>query len=451
MNHKKNEEIYKVACESIAGGLLTNFKKDEGSQPIYVKSVEGAKFTDYDDNTYYDFGVSFGPAILGHSNERYKEALKAQIDKMYTNEFSMIQIEAAEKIKACIPGLDVLRFGVIGTEADYQAIRVARAYTGKNMYVKFNGQFHGGADYIIGGITDNKKKPVVKHGEREGDFYSMACSTKGRAEHALDDCFMIEFNDLNAMKELFENHGDEIAAVIMEPVAININGCIAEPGYMEGVRELCDKHNVVMIFDEIITGFRIGLGGAAEFYGVKPDLWTFSKALTGGVPGSVYGGKREIMDVVTKTDVLAAGTFNGHPITAAAIVNVIDQLSENDGAIFKKIDKLGNMLKEGLLEKAKKNGVPLIIQGFPGALVPVFTEKEKIINHKDAIENANLMALGMFYMLMKERGIITNIRLCVGAAHTEEDVKHCIEVSDDVFAEMAEIMASMQNIGVQAV
>jgi glutamate-1-semialdehyde 2,1-aminomutase len=440
MNHAKNDEIYARACKSISGGLLTNFKKEKGSQPVYVQKAEGCHLTDFDGNVFYDFALTFGPAILGHSNERYKQALKNQIDKMYTGEFSMIQIEAAEKIKQCIPGLELLRFGVIGTEADYQAIRVARAYTNKNMYVKFKGQFHGGADYIIGGIVEDESNPIASHGELDEDPYTQMCTTQGRAKHALDDCFMIEYNDLPAMTELFEKYGETIAAVIMEPVAININGCVAEPGYLRGVRDLCDKHNVVMIYDEIITGFRIGIGGAAEYYGVKPDLWVFSKALTGGVPGSVYGGKKEIMDTVTDTKVLAAGTFNGHPISCAAMLNVIEQLTENDCEAIKRIHRLSDILKDGLLKNAKKHGVPMIIQGIPGALVPVFTEKEKIINHADALENAQIGLFAMFGMLMKKQGILNNFRLCIGAAHTEADIAYAIEASDKAFAEMAALL-----------
>lgn len=440
MEHTKNKEMYSRACQSIAGGLLTNFKKEKGSQPIYVKSVDGCKLTDFDGNVYRDFALTFGPAILGHSNECYKQALKNQIDKMYTCEFGTIQIETAEKIKQCINGLEIVRFGVIGSEANMQNIRAARAYTKKNMYVRFNGQFHGGQDYIIGGIVKDSENPVICHGELDYDAYSQFCTTQGRAKHALNDCYMIEFNDLPAMKDLFEKYGDDIAAVIMEPVAININGCVAEPGYLEGVRALCDKHNVVLIYDEIITGFRIGLGGCAEFYGVKPDLWSFSKALTGGMPGSVYGGKKEIMATITDTKVLAAGTFNGNPVTCAGIMNVIEQLSENDCEAFKKIRHLSDRLKEGLEEKAKKYNIPFILQGFPGALVPVFTEKEKIINHQDAVENANMILLGIYSGLMKKLGVLNTMRFFISIAHTEEDIEYVINASDAAFKEIAEMM-----------
>lgn len=440
MDHTKNREIYTRASKSIAGGLLTNFKKEKGNQPLYVQSMDGCKITDFDGNVYRDFALTYGPAILGHSNERYKQALKDQIDRMYTCEFGMIQIEAAEKVKQCIPGLEILRFGVTGSEADAQSIRAARAYTKKNMYVKFNGQFHGGQDYVIGGIVNDPENPVVSHGEHDYDVYSQFCTTQGRAQHALDDCFMIEFNDLPAMQELFKNYGDNIAAVIMEPVAININGCIAEPGYLQGVRALCDQYNVVLIYDEIITGFRIGLGGCAEFYGVKPDLWTFSKALTGGMPGSVYGGKKAVMDTITDTKVLAAGTFNGHPVTCAGIINVIEQLSENDEEAFKRIRYLGRVLKDGMEACARKNGVPFILQGFPGALVPVFTEKDKIINHWDALENANHVLMGIFSGKMKNLGVINTMRFCVSLAHTEEDIEFAIQASDIAFKEIAEMI-----------
>jgi len=189
-----------------------------------------------------------------------------------------------------------------------------------------------------------------------------------------------------------------------------------------------------MIYDEILTGFRIGLGGAAEYYGVRPDLWTFSKALGGGFPVSVYGGKAKIMECVVDCSTLAPGTFNGHHVAMAAIINVIEQLRENDGEIFKRIGRLHEMLKEGFLANSKKHGVEMIVQGFPGALVPVFTAKECIINNEDALEHASVALSFLFSGLMKREGILNNIRFCIGAGHTEGDIKKAIEASDAAFA-----------------
>jgi glutamate-1-semialdehyde 2,1-aminomutase len=441
LEHKMNQEIYERCCKSIAGGLLSNFKKEEGSQPVYVKSAKGARLTDFDGNVYVDYALSLGPCVLGHSNENLKRALKEQIDKMYSGELSMIQIEAAEKIKQVIPSAELIRFAVSGTEAVYNAIRVARGYTGKNMYVKFFGQYHGGVDYILGGIVNNPDNPVVSHGEDPTDLYTTVCTTQGRAEHALDDCYMIDWNDLGALEKLFAAKADEIACVVMEPVTLNVNGCMPEPGYLEGVRELCTKYNVVLIFDETLTGFRIGLNGAQGYFGVTPDMSTFAKAIGGGFPVSVYCGKKEIMDVITKTDVLAVGTYNGNPISAAAILATISELEKDDQAALKHMNRLGTMLKEGFEAAAKKYGIPMIVQGFPSAIYPIFTSKDKIINHRDGCQNSDGMLGAMFSVFMKERGVLNNYRFCTSAAHTEEDVAFAIDAADDALGLLADLFA----------
>ena len=438
MDHTINNEIYERACRSIAGGLLSNFKKEKHSAPLYVKSAEGCHVTDFDGNLYYDFSLSAGPAILGHSNAAYREALKAQIDRQYTNGDSLIQIEAAEKIQSIVPAAERVRFAVSGADAVFNAVRVARAYTGKNYYVKFKGQYNGGLDYVLGGRTSDDKRPFAENAVDPKDYYSEMCYTEGRAEHALDDCLMIEFNDPKGMEQLFRAYGNQIACVVMEPAALNMNGCVADPGYMERVRELCTEYGIVMIFDETLTGFRVALGGAAEYYGVVPDMSTFAKAVGGGFPVALYGGKKEIMEVLAENRVLGVGTYNGHPLAAAAVLETIRQLEAGGCAALKRIARLTETLKEGLLAAAKEAGIPMIVQGVPGALVPVFTEKEKIINHKDALAHADFARHCRFMGLLKERGILHNTRLCISAAHTEEDIRYCVEQAEDALRVMKE-------------
>lgn len=445
MEHEKNTEIYERCCKSIAGGLMSNFKKEDGTQPIYVKEVKGSRLIDFDGNEYVDFNLSMGPSILGHSNESYKKALKEQIDKMYTNEFTMIQIEAAEKLQQIIPSAELIRFTLSGTEAVYNAIRTARGYTKKNMYVRFNGQYHGGVDYILGGIVKNPENPVVSAGENPEDLYTSICSTEGRANHALDDCYMIEWNDAAALEKLFKEKGDDIACIIMEPVTLNVNGCMPEPGYFEAVRELCTKHNVVFIFDETITGFRMGISGAQGYFGVKPDMSTFAKGIGGGFPVSMYCGKKEIMDVITRTDVLSVGTYNGHPLAAVAILATISELEKDNCAVYKEIFRLGNMLRDGFLAAAKKYNVPMIVQGFPGAIYPVFTNKDKIINQTDSYLNSDISKCALFSNFMKQRGCLNGYRFCISTAHTEADIQFAIEAADDALGLMADLFSDDED------
>ncbi len=438
-NHAQNKELYKRACKVIAGGVMSNYKRDEGYEPVYVESVDGAWLIDYDGNRYLDYAISSGPDILGHSNENYKAALKAQIDKMYTNSISLLQIECAEKIQKLIPSAELVRFDTSGTAAVYNAIRVARGYTGKNMFVKFSAHYHGGVDYILGGVVEDPENPVVSEGFNEKDPFTIQCNTNGRAKGSLENCYMLEFNDLNTLRKLFEDKADDIACVIMEPVNINTNGCYPLPGYLEGVRELCTQYNVVLIFDETITGFRMGLSGAQGYFGVTPDMSTFAKAIGGGFPVSVYCGKKEIMDVCTRTEVLSVGTYNGHPLGCAAILATISELEKENGAVFKRLEKLGTMLKEGFLQAAEKNGVNIIVQGFPAALNVVFTQKEQIINNADSLIHSDILKTATFTTLMKERGIISNYRFCLTAAHTEDDILYTIAAAEDVFGLMADL------------
>lgn len=435
-NHVQNEAIFQRACHCLAGGVLSNFKKTKGSAPVYVKEAKECHVIDYDGNLYYDFSLSSGPAILGHSNEGIRNALKKEIDLAYSNRDSLIAIEAAEKIQEVVPCAELVRFAVSGVDAVFNAIRVARGYTGKPLYVKFKGQYNGGMDFVLGGRTE-KGCFQAKDGISPDDFYTDMCYTEGRAPHALDDCLLAEFNDLEELTSLFNAEGNNIACIIMEPVALNMTGCMPEPGFLEGVRDLCTKHNVVMIFDETITGFRLALGGAQEYFGVTPDMCTFAKAIGGGFPVAIFAGKREIMQVIEDNRVLAVGTYNGHPLAAAAVLETIRQLEANNGEAFKIIGKYTKMAKEGIESLAKEHGIDMIMQGMPGALFPVFTKKNKIINHKDAIQNADFSKHSRFMSLLKERGILHNSRLCFSPAHTVEDIQYLLKAADESFSIMA--------------
>ena len=396
--HTENEALFQRASRCLAGGVLSNFKKAKGVAPVYVKSAEGCRMTDYDGNVYYDFSLSAGPAILGHSNEGLRRALREQLDQAYTNRDCLAAIEAAEK---------------------------------------FKGQYNGGMDFVLGGRTD-RGDLQARDGVDPDDFYSAMCYTEGRAPHALDDCLLAEYNDLEGLAALFQQQGDQIACVIMEPVTLNMTGCMPEPGFLEGLRELCTRYGVLMVFDETLTGFRLALGGAQEYFGVTPDLCTFAKAIGGGFPVAAFAGRREVMQVIEDNRVLAVGTYNGHPLAAAAVLETIRQLEANDGEAFRLIRRYTQMAKDGMEALARKHGVDMIVQGMPGALFPVFTKKEKIINHRDALANASFPKHSRFMALLKDRGILHNSRLCFSPAHTEEDIQYLLSAVDEALAVMAQ-------------
>jgi len=410
---------------------MSNFKKQEDFHPTYMTHGQGARIFDADGNEYIDYSLSYGPAILGHNNEHLMQALEKQVRSLYSSETTELGVVAAEKVSRHVPSAQMVRFANSGTEANYNALRVARGYTGKNMVVRFNGHYHGGLDTILGGLVTNNENPIPIAAEREEDFWSQFVQTAGRAKHALNDCFMVEWNDLPALEKLLVQNGNDIAAVLMEPVMVNLAGCRPEPGYLEAVRELCTRHHIVLIFDEVLTGFRMGLSGAQGHFQVTPDMTTFAKALGGGMPVSAFCGKQEIMDVITKTEVVAGGTYNGHPMAMAAVIATIEELEKDEGAAFRHIDKMGTMLKDGLDKIAEDRGLNLLLQGFPGAWTYTFTNRNKIINHKEALQS-DIIKTMRFASLLKEKGVLTTLRICTSVAHTEGDVQETLNRADDV-------------------
>jgi glutamate-1-semialdehyde 2,1-aminomutase len=242
---------------------------------------------------------------------------------------------------------------------------------------------------------------------------------------------MVEWNDLPVLEMLLNRDGQNIAAVIMEPVMVNNKGCRPEPGYLEGVRALCDRHGVMLIFDEVLTGFRVSLGGAQGYFGVTPDLATLGKALGAGLPVSAICGRREVMDTVTRAEVCQGGTYYGHPLSMAGVIAAIEEYERDDGAVYRHVDRMGNLLKEGLIEIAQETDQPLLLQGFPGVWTFSFNTKKKIVNHADGLDS-DLAKADRFTRLMNQRGVLVYSRFCTSAAHTERDVKDMLERAAEV-------------------
>lgn len=430
-----SDEIARSALQIIPGAAMSNFRKDEDYRPVYMTHGKGARLFDVDGNEYIDYSLSYGPAILGHSNDHIRQALQDQVRRLYTSEVADLEVRAAAKIADHIQSAEMVRFACSGTEANYNALRVARAFTGKDWYVRFNGHYHGGLDNLMGGIVPDARNPIPVAGERPDDLYSQMTHTAGRYSKAFEECYMLEWNDLPALRELLAKRGEDIAAVIMEPTMVNMSGCLPEPGYLAGVRELCTRHGVVLIFDEVLTGFRIGLKGAQGHFGVTPDMTTLAKALGGGVPVSAFCGKLEIMETIASTQVVAGGTYNGHPLAMAAVIATIEELEKNEGAVYDHIRTLGGRLKDGLDELSRKYDQPLLLQGFPAAWTYTFSSKKKLINHQDGLGHGLLMA-AKFGGLLKKYGVLTSFRFCTSAAHTQKDVDDALERAEEALKQL---------------
>ena len=434
---EESERIYHVAKKVTPGGLMSNYRKS-ADIPVYFSRGNGARVYDVDDNEYIDYNMCFGPAILGYNNEVLLQAIEKQARKLLCGTTNDLQYIAAQKIKDHLPSAEMVRFFLSGTDANVNALRLARAHTGRDRIVRFIGHYHGSQDELLGGIPASNVDCQATPGTIAGDLYSEMCQTAGRATHALNSTSLIEWNDLEAFEEFFSAQGEEVAAVLMEPTMTNWYGCLPEPGYLKGVKKICEKYGALLIFDEVVTGFRIAPNGAQGVFGVTPDITTLGKGIGGGFPVSAMCASESIMDQIGQNKVLSGGTFNGHPLCMASVIATIDELTKDDGANYKKIQKHGNMLKEGLDKISQELDQNLLLQGFPGCWFYFFTPKTKTINNKDSLEGlgAGIKKTVRFGSLLKEKGVITLFRLYTSAAHTEKEVNETLDRAYDVLKQM---------------
>lgn len=419
----------------IPGGVNSNFRKDASFQPLFFTHGDGARLYDLDGNCYIDYALSYGPAILGHSNAHVRKALVEQAERLYSPETTLLEQRAAQKIIDHIPCAEQVRFACTGSEANHNALRIARAYTGRTKVMRFTGHYHGGTDELLGGVPLNPYSAEAGVGEFPDDIYSQMCNTRGRNAAALSETLLIRWNALPAAERAFEIHGSEIAAVLLEPVMLNNEGCLPRDGYLQGIRELCTQYGAVLIFDEVLTGFRIGLQGAQGYFGVTPDIATFAKAIGNGMPVAAICGSREIMAPVAEAQAVISGTYSGHPMCMAAVIATIEELERDEGAAFRRIDRLGTRFRDGLRTAAESHGRPLLLQGIPGAWVYSFSGLVEIWSHEDARGFGGLKA-AEFNSALRQRGVLATSRLCTSAAHTEVDVDEALNRAEDALASL---------------
>lgn len=427
-SYEKSRQLFERACKSMAGGVSSHFRMGGVPHPLFFKEAKGARIIDVDDNEYLDFTLSQGPMILGHS---HPEVLKRVAEEMaygqlYAGQHEL-ELNLAEKLQSLIPCADLIRFSNSGSESVQAALRLARGVTGRKKYLKFEGQYHGWFDNVL--ISQHPSK------EAAGRFFlpNKVLETGGQVPDVLEEIIVLPWNNLEVVEEAFKDWGDEIAAIITEPIMCN-NGCIEPlPGYLQGLRDICDKYGSILIFDEIITGFRLGLGGAQKVYGVTPDLATFGKAMASGFPVSFLAGKQEVMEFVANGKVMHAGTYNSNNPSIAAAAATIDILESEEG-LFERIESLGLKLQDGLRKGAENAGLDVLLSG-PGPMTHLgFTTCKKLTNYRDCLEFD-----GAKYTDFAKRMLDNGIRLIgrgiwyISAAHTEEDIDEAIDVANEVF------------------
>ncbi|GAE37641.1 glutamate-1-semialdehyde 2,1-aminomutase [Halalkalibacter akibai] len=428
MNWTKSEALYKEAQELIVGGVNSPsraFKAVGGGSPVFMEKAKGAYFWDVDGNKYIDYLAAYGPIITGHAHPHITKAIQEAAENgiLYGTP-TKLENKFARMLQEAIPSLEKVRFVNSGTEAVMTTIRVARAYTGRDKIIKFAGCYHGHSDLVL--VAAGSGPSTLGTPDSAGVTKSIA-----------KEVITVPFNDIDAYKDALDKWGDEIAAVLVEPIVGNFG--IVEPaeGFLEAVNKLTHDAGALVIYDEVITAFRFMYGGAQNYLGVEPDMTALGKIIGGGLPIGAYGGRVDIMEKVAPLGpAYQAGTMAGNPASMSAGIACLEVLKEE--GLYDKLDQLGAILEDGILTAAKKHNQTITVNRLKGALTVYFTD-EKVKNYEQA-ENTNGEQFGIFFKQLLKRGI--NLAPSkyeawfLTIAHTEQDIKETLQAVDEAFAEM---------------
>jgi glutamate-1-semialdehyde 2,1-aminomutase len=434
----KSLELNQSALK-VMPGPHSNLPGYELFKPIYLTHGKGAHLYDADGNDYLDFMTGLGAGILGYGNEYFVNAIKSQIDKMYFLDAARrnpLEIDLAEKLVKYIPSAQKVRYLLSGTEVDQLVLRLARAFTGRNLFIRFDGHYHGWLDNVMGGNASNSRTAPPYGFEQEDDLFR----THGRDPQALQQSFKIPWNDIEYLEYVLSVYGEQIALIIMEPVNCNGGCCWPKKGYLERVRELCDQYGIILCFDEVITGFRMGLSGAQGLLGVTPDLTALGKGVASGIPFGVLAGRADIMDLLLTRKVVGAGTFNGYPLGVAAAYATIEILEKDNGALYKHWDTVQAKLTNGLREISKRYNEPMLLQEVRGCIFYQFTDLPVAHNMGEWMSASNHARQEKLRSLLFETGalILFRGRWFVNSALTEKDVDKALELTDKAFKTIQE-------------
>lgn len=431
MNHEISKDIFKKAQKYIPGGVnspVRAFKSVHREAPIFACKGEGAKIWDEDGNEYIDYICSWGPLILGHNHPKIIEGVREAIE--LGSSFGLPtkrEVELAELIAKCCPSIEMVRLTTSGTEATMSAVRLARAYTNRNKIAKFEGCYHGHSDALL-----------VKSGS--GLLTEGYQDSNGITEGVLKDTVTIPFGDLKALTEALEK--ENIACLIMEPVPANMGVIYPDMEFLKSVRELCTKTGTILIFDEVISGFRLSLGGAQEFFGITPDMTTLGKIIGGGYPVGAFGGKAEIMQLVAPVGrVYHAGTLSGNPVAVRAGYEMLTYLTENRTTLYKELEDKVKYITEGAKKSAEKYGVNVVINSIGSLFTIFFTDRKEVNNLEDAL-SSDTEKFSIYFNTMLENGIVCPPSQFeahfVSIAHTQEILDRTLEVVDMAFRAIGE-------------
>lgn len=422
MNTSKSQKLFKKAQRLIPGGVNSPVRafKSVGRTPVFIQKALGSKMWDVDGNEYIDYVGSWGPMILGHAHPAILDAIRtAASDGTSFGAATEREVEMAELICSIMPSVEMVRMVNSGTEATMSAIRLARAFTGKDIIIKFEGCYHGHADSFL-----------IKAGS--GAMTFGVPDSPGVPQAIGSATLNARYNDLSSVEKLIDAHQNQIAALIVEPVVGNM-GCVPpNKGFLKGLRSLCTKNNIVFILDEVMTGFRVSLGGAQQLYDIRPDLTTMGKIIGGGLPVGAYGGKKEMMKLVAPSGPMyQAGTLSGNPLAMAAGIAMLRML-KSDSTIYRSLEEKSAKLEKGIRSIIETNNLPLT-QNRVGSMFTLFFTKERVIDY-DTAKTSDTKKFAAYFSSMLDQGIYLAPSQFEAAfmstAHSEEDIERTIAAAE---------------------
>jgi glutamate-1-semialdehyde 2,1-aminomutase len=424
MNINKSEQLFIESQKFIPGGVNSPVRafKAVGRNPMFIQRGEGSKLYDVDGNEYIDYIGSWGPHLFGHNPAFIKEALLKAVESGTSfGAPTELELNIAKLITEMVPSIEMVRMVNSGTEATMSAVRAARGFTGKEKFIKFEGCYHGHADYFL-----------IKAGS--GALTLGIPTSPGVTKGNAADTLLADFNDIESVKNLIVQNKDEVAAVILEPIAGNMGVVPASDEFLNGLRSLCSEEKIILIFDEVMTGFRVAKGGAQEIYGVTPDLTTFGKIIGGGLPVGAFGGKKEIMEMIAPSGpVYQAGTLSGNPLAMTAGYAALTYINNNPD-VYKLLEEKSALLENGFrsaLHDAKKKYAFNRV----GSMMTLFFVEDEVNNYKTAVKS-NTVKFGKYFNGMLERGIYLAPAqfeaIFVSTAHSENDILKTINSISEV-------------------
>lgn len=427
---RRSEAIYEEAKTILPVGASSNVRiyKHEPF-PIIFDHGKGSRVWDVDGNEYIDYLLAYGPLILGHCYPSVVNAIREQIQKgTMFGTTTELEVEVAKKIASMVPGAEMVSFSNSGTEATMEAVRIARAFTGRDKILKFEGHYHGHHDYVLFSVESPSTVAGLEVAPTKLPFYP------GIPEGISNTVTVAPWNNLAALERTLKKYANDIAAVIMEPVVGSSGVIPPADGYLKGVRELTQKCDVLLIFDEILTGFRIAKGGAQEYYGVTADLACFAKALGNGAPIAAITGRKDVMGMIGPGKIGYGGTYNANPLSLAVCKATLDVLSKNDGEAFSRMNSMTKKLMDGLQHACDRTGHDAVVQGVGPMFQLYFTRLKKISTYRQSLQ-CDYEKFKDFREMMLERGVYFHPdgteRLMLSAVHTNEDIEKTLAAAED--------------------